>query len=110
MLLPASDPTLGESFCVQSFGAAAGTTHSTRLLAQERLELTRKCSSSRTCTRHHRVMSGFERGNRLFSRYRRKRVEEFVEAMIASKIVDEVPERHSGADKNGRTPRISGSL
>jgi len=61
-------------------------------------------------TRHHRFMRRFERGNRLLSRHRWKRVQEFVEAVIAREIVDQVPGGNAGADENGGTPRMSGSL
>jgi hypothetical protein len=37
------------------------------------------CSSSRTRTRHHRIMRRFESGNRLFPRHRWKGVQELVE-------------------------------
>src|SRR5687768_14747499 len=63
------------------------------------------CSSSRTRTRHHRFMRGFQRGNRLLSRHGWKGVQEFVEAVIARQIVDEVSKGNPGADEDGRTPQ-----
>jgi hypothetical protein len=48
-------------------------------------------------------MSGFQGSNRLLARHGWKRVQKFVEAVIAREIVDEVPEWHTRADEDGRT-------
>ena len=68
------------------------------------------CSSSRTRTRGCRFVSRFQARNGLLPRHGWKRIEEFVEAVVAFEIVDQIPEGTRVPANTGVPPRISGSL
>lgn len=67
-------------------------------------------AASRMRTRAYRLMSRFESCQSLLPRDRWEGVQEFIKAMVTREIVDEVSERHTGANEDRRPPRISGSL
>lgn len=65
-------------------------------------QLRGSCSSFRMRKSAHRLVSCFQRRDRLRSGDTRKRVEKLVEAVVSFEVVDQVPERNTRADKNGR--------
>src|SRR5208337_1728254 len=63
------------------------------------------CSSSRMRTVAQDLVGCFERGNHLIARHGRKGVQEFVQAVAAFQVIDEVPERDSRAHEHRRAAK-----
>jgi len=56
-------------------------------------------------------MGRFQSCHSLFTRNTGKRIQEFVEAVVARQVVDQISEGHTRADEDrGPPPRMSGSL